>query len=81
MTKKINERLKDIVVEQLGVSHDEIKNTSDFANDLGADSLDFVETIMVVEEEFGIEISDEKAEKLTTFGELLEFVINANANK
>ena len=62
----IEERVKKITVEQLGVSEDEVKNEASFVDDLGADSLDTVELVMALEEEFDTEIPDEEAEKITT---------------
>ena len=62
----IEERVKSIVVKQLGVKEEEIKNESKFIDDLGADSLDTVELVMALEEEFETEIPDEEAEKITT---------------
>ena len=62
----VDERVKKIVVEQLGVKEDEVKNASSFVDDLGADSLDTVELVMALEEEFECEIPDEEAEKITT---------------
>ncbi|MBX2807001.1 MAG: acyl carrier protein [Cellvibrionaceae bacterium] len=60
------ERVKKIVAEQLGVKEDEVKNEASFVEDLGADSLDTVELVMALEEEFETEIPDEEAEKITT---------------
>ena len=62
----IQERVKKIIIEQLGVKEEEVKNESSFVDDLGADSLDTVELVMALEEEFDTEIPDEEAEKITT---------------
>jgi acyl carrier protein len=68
------DKVKDIVVDQLGVSADEVKMEASFVNDLGADSLDVVELIMALEEEFNIEIPDEDAEKIGTVGDAVEYI-------
>ncbi|MDQ7819535.1 MAG: acyl carrier protein [Armatimonadota bacterium] len=68
------ERVKNIVVEQLGVSADEVSPESSFVDDLGADSLDVVELVMALEEEFGVEIPDEEAEKIATVGEAVKYI-------
>jgi acyl carrier protein len=68
------ERLKKIVVEQLGVDEDEVKPEASFVDDLNADSLDLVELIMSLEEEFGTEISDEDAEKIRTVQDAVEYI-------
>ena len=73
----IEERVRKIVVEQLGVKEDELKNDASFVDDLGADSLDTVELVMALEEEFETEIPDEEAEKITTIQEAIDY-INAN---
>lgn len=73
----IEERVKKIVAEQLGVNEDEIQTSSSFVDDLGADSLDTVELVMALEEEFETEIPDEEAEKITTVQEAIDYV-NAN---
>ena len=73
----VEERVVDIVAEQLGVSKDQIKRETHFVNDLGADSLDTVELVMELEEEFDISIPDEAAEKIQKVGEAVEFIENA----
>ena len=70
----IEERVKKIVVEQLGVKEDEVTPNASFVDDLGADSLDTVELVMALEEAFKIEISDEDAEKITTVGEAVKYI-------
>ena len=74
----IEERVIKMVAEQLGVKEDEVQVTSSFVEDLGADSLDTVELIMALEEEFETEIPDDKAEKITTVQEAIDYV-TANA--
>ena len=71
---KVDEKVKDIISEQLGVKKEEIKPESSFIDDLGADSLDTVEVVMALEEEFGIEIPDEDAEKITTVGDATKYI-------
>ncbi len=73
----IEERVKKIVAEQLGVKEAEVKNEASFVEDLGADSLDTVELVMALEEEFETEIPDEEAEKITTVQLAIDY-INAN---
>lgn len=68
------EKIKSIIAEQLGVKKEEIKPESSFIDDLGADSLDTVELVMALEEEFGIEIPDEDAEKMTTVGDAIKYI-------
>ena len=68
------EKVRDIVVEQLGVEADEVNIDSTFIDDLGADSLDIVELIMAFEEEFGIEIPDEAAEKIKTVQDVVTYI-------
>ena len=70
----VEERVKKIVVEQLGVNESEVKDESSFVDDLGADSLDTVELVMALEEEFDCEISDEEAEKITTVKQAIEYI-------
>ena len=73
----IEERVKKIVIEQLGVKEDEVTNNASFVDDLGADSLDLVELVMAFEEEFGIEIPDDAAETIQTFGDAVKFISGA----
>jgi acyl carrier protein len=70
------EKVKKIIVEQLGVEEDEIAMESSFIDDLGADSLDIVELIMALEEEFDLEIPDSEAEKLATVGDAVDYIKN-----
>jgi acyl carrier protein len=70
----IEQQVKAIVAEQLGVKEEEVKNEASFVDDLGADSLDTVELVMAFEEEFGIEIPDEDAEKITRVKEAVEYI-------
>jgi len=72
-------KVKEIIVDQLGVNADEVTNEASFIEDLGADSLDTVELVMALEEEFNMEIPDEEAEKIKTVGDAIEF-IKAHAN-
>ncbi len=74
------ERVKKIIVEQLGVDAGEVTNQAHFVNDLGADSLDTVELVMALEEEFDTEIPDEQAEKIQTVGQAVDY-IKAHAKK
>ena len=70
----VAEKVKDIIVEQLGVKPDQVTPEAKFIEDLGADSLDTVELVMALEEEFGNEIPDEQAEKLQSVGDVIKFV-------
>ena len=72
--ENVQERVKNIIVEQLGVEADQVKPEAQFVNDLGADSLDTVELIMALEEEFDVEIPDDKAEKIKTVGEAISYI-------
>ena len=72
----IEERVKNIIVEQLGVKEEDVKPEASFVEDLGADSLDTVELVMALEEEFDIEIPDEEAEKITTVQSAIDYVQN-----
>ncbi|HHU51414.1 MAG TPA: acyl carrier protein [Firmicutes bacterium] len=68
------EKVKEIVVDQLGVEEEEVSESSSFVDDLGADSLDLVELIMALEEEFDMEIPDEDAEKISTVGDAIKYI-------
>jgi acyl carrier protein len=70
----IEEQVKNIVAEQLGVKEDEVTNKASFVDDLGADSLDTVELVMALEEEFEVEIPDEDAEKITTVQQAIDYI-------
>jgi acyl carrier protein len=70
----VEQRVKDIIVEQLGVKKEQVTEGASFINDLGADSLDTVELVMALEEEFNIEIPDEEAEKIQTVGEAINYI-------
>jgi acyl carrier protein len=72
--KTIEDKVKDIIVEQLGVNAEQVTPSARFIEDLGADSLDTVELVMAFEEEFGAEIPDEQAEKLQTVGDVITFI-------
>ena len=75
----IEAKVKEIIVEQLGVDPQEVVPGASFINDLGADSLDTVELVMAFEEEFGIEIPDEEAEKILSVGQAIEYIKNHQA--
>ena len=68
------DKVKEIIVEQLGAEEDEVKETTAFVEDLGADSLDIVELVMALEEEFDMEIPDEQAEKIKTVGDAIKYI-------
>jgi acyl carrier protein len=74
MASDIEKKVKAIIMEQLGVSEEELKPEASFVDDLGADSLDLVELVMALEEEFGQEIPDEDAEKITTVQEAINYI-------
>ena len=76
-----DEKVKAIIVDQLGVKAEEVNSTASFVDDLGADSLDTVELVMALEEEFGIEIPDEDAEKMTTVGEAIKYIESKTSGK
>jgi acyl carrier protein len=76
VNRLIFEKVQEKVVEQLGVEAEEVTMESSFIDDLGADSLDIVELLMALEEEFDIEIPDEEAEKLSSVGDVVEYIKN-----
>ena len=75
--KSIEDRVKDIIVDQLGVNADQVNPAAKFVEDLGADSLDTVELVMAFEEEFDVEVPDEEAEKLQSVGDVITYINNA----
>jgi len=77
----VADKVKSIVAEQLGVKIEEVTPTASFIDDLGADSLDTVELVMALEEEFSIEIPDEDAEKITTVGDAIKYIEEKAQNK
>lgn len=77
----VEERVKQIIVEQLGIDPEEVTSEASFVNDLGADSLDTVELVMALEEEFDMEIADEEAEKLDTVGKAIEYIKTNTTNQ
>ena len=74
MASSVEDKVKHIIVEQLGVDEDEVKSEASFVDDLGADSLDVVELVMALEEEFGLEISDEDAEKIGNVQQAIDYI-------
>ncbi len=74
MPSQIEQKVRDIIVEQLGVDPEQVTPEASFVDDLGADSLDTVELVMALEEEFDLEIPDEEAEKITTVAEAIEYI-------
>ena len=77
MADNIQDKVRDIIVEQLGVNPEQVTLDAKFIEDLGADSLDTVELVMAFEEEFGIDVPDEEAEKLMSVGDVVRFVEEA----
>ena len=75
MSSSVEERVKKLICQQLGVKEDEVNDDASFVEDLGADSLDTVELVMALEEEFETEIPDEEAEKITTVREAIDYVL------
>lgn len=78
--QEIFDKVKKVVVEQLGVSDAEVKKESSYVDDLGADSLDTVELVMALEEAFGTEIPDEEAEKIKTVGDTVNYILSRAKN-
>ncbi len=76
MERSIETRVKEIIVEQLGVDEKEVVHTASFIDDLGADSLDNVELVMGLEQEFGIDIPDGAAEKILTVGDAINYIVD-----
>ena len=72
--KSISDKVKEIIVEQLGVNPEQVTDTASFIEDLGADSLDTVELVMAFEEEFSVEVPDEDAEKLQNVGDVVKYI-------
>jgi acyl carrier protein len=77
----IAEKIKSVIAEQLGVKPEEVTDQAKFVDDLGADSLDTVELVMALEEEYGVEIPDEDAEKLATVGDAIKYIEEKLASK
>lgn len=77
----VAEKVKSIIAEQLGVKAEEVTSEASFIDDLGADSLDTVELVMALEEEFGLEIPDEDAEKITTVGDAIKYIEEKGTKK
>ena len=74
MAKSVEEKVKEIIIEQLGVEEDDVNPNAKFIEDLGADSLDTVELVMALEEEFECEIPDEEAEKITSVQQAIDYI-------
>lgn len=77
----VEERVKEIIIEQLGVDAGQVNQTAKFVEDLGADSLDTVELVMALEEEFSLEIPDEDAEKITSVGDAVDYITKNASDK
>jgi acyl carrier protein len=74
---EIFDKVKGVIVEQLNVEEDDVNDDATFVDDLGADSLDIVELVMALEEEFGVSIPDESAEKIKTVGDAVDFIVES----
>ncbi len=81
MAEAVNDRVRAIIAEQLGVKLEEVTDGASFIEDLGADSLDTVELVMALEEEFGVEIPDEDAEKMVTVGDAIKYIDQKAASR
>lgn len=79
--EELLKKVKTIVADKLSINEDQITENASFIDDLGADSLDTVELVMALEDEFGMDIPDEEAEKLTTVGKALDYVLNHQSGK
>jgi acyl carrier protein len=77
--KTIEEKVRNIIVEELGVNPEQVVPSASFTNDLGADSLDTVELVMAFEDEFGVEVPDEEAEKLLTVSDVVKYIEDKSA--
>ncbi len=77
----VEDKIKEIIVEQLGVAAEEVVPEASFIDDLGADSLDIVELVMAIEEEFGLEIPDEDAERIQNIGDVISYVEERTAGR
>lgn len=80
MAEAVSDRVRAIIAEQLGVKPEEVTDGASFIEDLGADSLDTVELVMALEEEFGVEIPDEDAEKMSSVGEAIKYIDSKSAS-
>ncbi len=74
--EEVFEKVKSIIIEQLGIEADAVKDSATFVEDLAADSLDIVELVMQIEEEFEMQISDEDAEKIVTVGDVVDYILD-----
>jgi acyl carrier protein len=79
--EQVEQKVKQIIVEQLGVDEGQVDKTASFVDDLGADSLDIVELVMAFEEAFGMEVPDEDAEKMKTVGDSIQYIIDHQGKK